>query len=44
MPRAAGTRGPNRDYLFNTAKHLRDLGLPDAALEALAARVAALAR
>ncbi|AOZ68774.1 gamma-glutamylcyclotransferase [Rhodobacter xanthinilyticus] len=41
---AAGTRGPNRDYLFNTANHLRELGLPDAALEALAARVAALAR
>lgn len=39
---AVGARGPNRDYLFNTAAHLADLGLADPDLEALAARVRAL--
>lgn len=32
---AHGGRGPNRDYLFNTTRHLADLGLPDPELEAL---------
>ncbi|SOC02883.1 gamma-glutamylcyclotransferase [Rhodobacter maris] len=39
---AAGTRGPNRDYLFNTVAHLGALGLEDDALATLAARVRAL--
>jgi len=42
IARAAGGRGPNRDYLFNTATHLHDIGLPDAELDWLAARVAEL--
>jgi cation transport protein ChaC len=37
--RSTGGRGPNRDYLFNTAAHLRDLGLADADLDWLATRV-----
>ncbi len=36
---AAGLRGPNRDYLFATAAHLAALGLADAELDWLAARV-----
>jgi cation transport protein ChaC len=36
---ATGGRGPNRDYLFSTAAHLADLGIRDADLEDLAARV-----
>lgn len=39
---AMGGRGPNRDYLFSTASHLADLGIADADLEWLAARVRAL--
>lgn len=39
IARARGARGPNRDYLFNTAAHLARLGLADPDLEALAARV-----
>lgn len=39
---AIGGRGPNRDYLFNTASHLRELGLADADLDWLATRVAEL--
>ena len=39
IARARGARGPNRDYLFNTAAHLASLGLADPDLEALAARV-----
>lgn len=39
---AAGGRGPNFEYLFNTADHLADLGLRDADLDWLAARVRAL--
>lgn len=42
IARAVGGRGPNRDYLFNTAAHLRELGLPDTELDWLAARVAEL--
>ncbi|MDO5621113.1 MAG: gamma-glutamylcyclotransferase [Paracoccus sp. (in: a-proteobacteria)] len=36
---AHGQRGPNRDYLFNTALHLAELGLPDPALEELSQMV-----
>jgi len=43
IARAQGARGPNRDYLWNTAQHLRALGIPDPELEALAARVRDLA-
>ncbi|MGP3695852.1 gamma-glutamylcyclotransferase [Rhodobacter sp. NSM] len=39
---AAGDRGPNRDYLLNTAAHLRDLGIDDPDLCWLATRVRAL--
>ncbi len=36
---ATGGRGPNRDYLWNTAAHLAELGIEDAELSWLAARV-----
>lgn len=36
---AQGGRGPNSEYLFNTATHLRELGLADDDLDWLAARV-----
>lgn len=36
---AEGALGSNRDYLFNTLKHLHDEGLRDPALEALAEQV-----
>ncbi len=36
---AAGGRGTNADYLWNTARHLADLGIDDADLDWLAARV-----
>ncbi|TDL91081.1 gamma-glutamylcyclotransferase [Meridianimarinicoccus aquatilis] len=39
---AIGGRGPNCEYLFNTASHLRELGLADADLDWLATRVAEL--
>lgn len=39
IARAVGGRGPNTEYLFNTADHLATLGLHDPALEWLAARV-----
>lgn len=42
IARAHGARGPNREYLFNTAAHLASLGLADPDLEALAARVRVL--
>ena len=37
---ATGGRGPNSEYLDNTAQHLRTLGLQDAELDWLSARVA----
>lgn len=40
---ATGGRGPNRDYLWNTAAHLNDLGIADPDLDWLAERVRALA-
>ena len=42
IARACGERGPNRDYLWNTAAHLADLGIADPDLEWLAARVRTL--
>lgn len=44
IARARGERGPNCDYLFNTAAHLHELGLADPDLDWLAARVRALLR
>lgn len=39
IAQAEGTRGPNRDYLFATAAHLAELGIPDAEMETLVAMV-----
>jgi glutathione-specific gamma-glutamylcyclotransferase len=39
---ATGGRGPNRDYLWSTARHLADLGISDPDLAWLADRVRAL--
>ena len=43
IARATGGRGPNREYLWNTAAHLDELGIADAELSWLAARVRSLA-
>lgn len=42
IARATGGRGPNRDYLWNTAAHLDQLGLGDPDLDWLAGRVRSL--
>ena len=42
IARATGGRGPNRDYLFNTAAHLDELGIEDAEMAWLVTRVRAL--
>jgi cation transport protein ChaC len=39
---AVGGRGPNTDYLHNTASHLTELGIEDEDLDWLSARVAEL--
>jgi cation transport protein ChaC len=39
IARAVGGRGPNAEYLYNTADHLAAIGLHDAELEWLAAEV-----
>lgn len=39
---AVGGRGPNTDYLYNTASHLTELGLRDDDLDWLSARVRTL--
>lgn len=39
---AHGGRGPNDEYLFNTAAHLAELGIGDAEMEDLVAQVKAL--
>ena len=44
IARAVGGRGPNREYLWNTADHLRALGIEDADLDWLSDRVAALSQ
>jgi cation transport protein ChaC len=43
IARARGARGPNRDYLTRTVARLRELGIRDPEVEALLARVDALA-
>ena len=43
MAHAIGGRGPNTEYLYNTAEHLASVGLHDPALEWLAARVREIA-
>jgi len=43
IARAIGGRGPNTEYLWNTAAHLRDLGIEDAELSWLADKVRKLA-
>ncbi|MCX7558827.1 gamma-glutamylcyclotransferase [Sulfitobacter sp. F26204] len=40
---AIGNRGPNTEYLYNTADHLRTVGLQDAELDWLHTRVKAIA-
>ncbi|WP_296764314.1 gamma-glutamylcyclotransferase [Sediminimonas sp.] len=42
IARASGGMGPNAEYLFNTAAHLRTLGISDPDLDWLDARVRAL--
>lgn len=42
IARAVGGRGPNAEYLFNTARHLAGIGLADPDLDWLAGRVGAL--
>ncbi|MCC1494221.1 gamma-glutamylcyclotransferase [Cognatishimia sp. F0-27] len=42
IARAHGGRGPNSEYLYNTAAHLDELGIPDADLHWLTERVRAL--
>ncbi len=42
IAQAVGGRGPNCEYLFNTADHLAQLGIEDADLSWLAAQVRAL--
>jgi len=42
IARAVGGRGPNRDYLFNTADHLTELGIEDGELSWLARVVRAM--
>lgn len=39
IARAEGGRGPNSEYLFNTAAHLHQLGISDPELDALVGRV-----
>lgn len=41
ISRAAGSMGPNRDYLHNTVAHLREMGVRDAEMEEIAALVPA---
>lgn len=42
IAQAVGGRGPNTEYLFNTAAHLTELGIKDADMEWLVTRVRAL--
>ncbi len=44
IARATGGRGPNREYLWNTATHLAELGIEDPDLTWLATRVRTLCR
>lgn len=42
IARAHGGRGPNTEYLYNTAEHLEQMGVPDADLRWLVREVRAL--
>lgn len=42
IARAVGGRGPNTEYLYNTAEHLAEIGLSDPDLDWLMSRVRAL--
>jgi cation transport protein ChaC len=42
IAKATGGRGPNTEYLYNTAAHLGELGLADADLDWLVRRVRAI--
>ena len=42
IAQAVGGRGPNTEYLFNTAAHLTELGIKDTDMDWLVARVRAL--
>ncbi|TMV09913.1 gamma-glutamylcyclotransferase [Ruegeria sediminis] len=42
IARAVGGRGPNTEYLYNTAEHLSEIGLHDPDLEWLSRRVRSL--
>lgn len=42
IARASGIRGPNREYLFATARHLRELDIADPDLDWLETRVGLL--
>lgn len=42
IARAVGGRGPNTEYLFNTAAHLQQMGIRDADMDWLVARVSGL--
>ena len=42
IARAVGGRGPNTEYLYNTAAHLTELGLVDSDLDWLVRRVRAI--
>ena len=42
IARGHGTGGPNTEYLFNVASHLKDWGIADAELETLADKTRAL--
>ena len=44
IARAVGGRGPNTDYLFNTAAHLHQIGIADDDLDWLVTRVRKLSR
>ena len=39
IAKAVGGRGPNTEYLFNTAQHLAEMGVMDADMQWLQARV-----
>jgi len=43
IARAVGGRGPNTEYLYNTAAHLEEMGIEDADMAWLARRVRELA-
>lgn len=44
IARATGGRGPNTEYLFNTAAHLQTLGIRDREMEHLTTRVRELSQ